>query len=270
MNYAIHDFMTEQLQLKGNELLLYALVYNFSQDGNGCFYGTADYAAKKLNCTRRSIVNTFTSLVEAGLLSRSEGVHKGRATIDYVAIVPEVCEKIAQCENFSQQVCKDFTEGVKKIHTDNISDSLSDKQTSSVTNARAKKDKIQLTEFVSMTEEEHQKLVDEFGQEDADALIQILHNYKGSSGKRYKSDYLAIRSWCVERLQEQKQKRQPRVTIQAPAYGPRVNERGETPTVASMRAAAESFGRIAARHGAAPADLDAIPVPIDEQDQIDD
>ena len=121
-----------------------------------------------------------------------------------------------------------------------------------------------------MTEEEHQKLVDEFGQEDADALIQILHNYKGSSGKRYKSDYLAIHSWCVERLQEQKQKRQPRVTIQAPAYGPRVNERGETPTVASMRAAAESFGRIAARHGAAPADLDAIPVPIDEQDQIDD
>lgn len=268
MNYTIHDFMTERLQLKGTELLLYALVYNFSQDGNGCFYGTAEYAAKKVNCTRRSIVSTFASLVEAGLLSKSSGHHNGRQTIDYVAIVPEVCAISSQCENFSQQVCENITEGVKKSHTDNISDNLNDNQESIHTIARAESKKLQIAEFVSMTADEYQKLIDEFGKKDADALVAILDNYKGSSGKKYKSDYRAIRSWCVERLEEQKRRNSaPRFAYQS---GPRVNERGETPTVASMRAAAESFGRIAARHAAVPVGVDVIPAPIDEQEQIDD
>ena len=266
MNYTIHDFMTERLQLKGTELLLYALVYNFSQDGNGCFYGTAEYAAKKVNCTRRSIVSTFASLVEAGLLSKSSGHHNGRQTIDYVAIVPEACAISSQCENFSQQVCENITEGVKKSHTDNISDNLNDNQESIHTIARAESKKLQIAEFVSMTADEYQKLIDEFGKEDTDALVAILDNYKGSSGKKYKSDYRAIRSWCVERLEEQKRRNSaPHFAYQS---DPRVNERGETPTVASMRAAAESFGRIAQRHAAAV--VDVIPVPIDEQEQIDD
>lgn len=273
MNYTIHDFMTERLQLKGTELLLYALVYNFSQDGNGCFYGTAEYAAKKVNCTRRSIVSTFASLVEAGLLSKSSGHHNGRQTIDYVAIVPEACAISSQCENFSQQVCENITEGVKKSHTDNISDNLNDNQ-NTVTTSRAKKvELIQYAEFVSMTADEYQKLIDEFGKEDADALVAILDNYKGSSGKKYKSDYRAIRSWCVERLEEQKRRvNQARFGLNGSysGAGPRVNERGETPTVASMRAASESFGRIAARHAAVPVGVDVIPAPIDEQEQIDD
>ena len=266
MNYAIHDFMTEQLHLKGTELLLYALVYNFSQDGNGCFYGTADYAAKKVNCTRRSIVSTFASLVESGLLSRSNGYHNGRQTIDYVALVPGACEKLAQCENFSQQVCKNITEGVKEVHTDNLNDSLNDNQ-NHIQTTRAQEKKLQIAEFVSMTEAEYQKLLDEYGQEDADALVSILDNYKGSSGKRYKSDYRAIKSWCVERLEEQKRRAasaQPRFAYQQ-TPGPRVNERGETPTVASMRAAEESFARIVARHAEVPAEE-----PIDEQNFIDD
>lgn len=271
MNYTIHDFMTERLQLKGTELLLYALVYNFSQDGNGCFYGTAEYAAKKVNCTRRSIVSTFASLVEAGLLSKSSGHHNGRQTIDYVAIVPEACAISSQCENFSQQVCENITEGVKKSHTDNISDNLNDNQESIHTIARAESKKLQIAEFVSMTADEYQKLIDEFGETDTASLIQILDNYKGSSGKKYKSDYRAIRSWCVDRLEEHKRKTSQRFGYQQPpVIGPRVNERGETPTVASMRAAAESFGRIAARHAAAPAGVDVIPAPVDEQDQIDD
>ncbi len=258
MNYTIHDFMTEQLQLKGTELLLYALVYNFSQDGNGCFYGTADYAAAKVNCTRRCVVSTFASLVEAGLLQKSAGHHNGRQTNDYVAIVPDACEKNAQCENFSQQVCKSFTAGVKKIHTDNGSDNLSDNQNSSST-ARAKEKKLQIAEFVTMTEAEYQKLLDEYGQTDTDALVQILDNYKGSSGKKYKSDYRAIKTWCVDRLEERKRShRAPTASYGQPAAG-------ETNTVASMRAAAESFGRIAKRH----ADVDAVPTPIDEQYQID-
>lgn len=266
MNYTIHDFMTERLQLSGTELLLYALVYNFSQDGNGCFYGSNDYAAKKVGCTRVNVNDKLSRLVKRGLLSRSYGSHNGKPTIDYVAIVPEVCQDSIQCKESLQQLSIKLTPDCDESLHNNKVDNLNDNQ-NTVTTSRAKKvELIQYAEFVSMTADEYQKLIDEFGKEDADALVAILDNYKGSSGKKYKSDYRAIRSWCVERLEEQKRRNSaPHFAYQS---GPRVNERGETPTVASMRAAAESFGRIAQRHAAAG--VDVVPPPIDEQEQIDD
>ena len=58
-------------------------------------------------------------------------------------------------------------------------------------------------EFVRMTEAEHQKLVDEYGEEKTKSMIQILDNYKGSKGKTYKDDYRAILSWVVKRIEEE-------------------------------------------------------------------
>lgn len=65
---------------------------------------------------------------------------------------------------------------------------------------------VQWAEFVTMTNEEHQKLLDAYGPADTARLIEILDDYKGSSGKRYKSDYRAIRAWCVDRLNEEKRR----------------------------------------------------------------
>lgn len=59
-------------------------------------------------------------------------------------------------------------------------------------------------EFVTMTNDEYQSLIERFGKTDTDRLVEILDNYKGSKGKTYKSDYRAILSWCVKRLEEEK------------------------------------------------------------------
>ena len=61
-------------------------------------------------------------------------------------------------------------------------------------------------EFVSMTKEEYKKLVDKYGKEFTDKCIEVLDNYKGSSGKKYKSDYRAILTWVVGTVNETKQK----------------------------------------------------------------
>lgn len=66
--------------------------------------------------------------------------------------------------------------------------------------------KIEVSEFVSMTEQEHQKLISDFGADGTTELIEILNNYKGSTGKRYKNDYLAIRGWVKDRYLERKAK----------------------------------------------------------------
>lgn len=49
---------------------------------------------------------------------------------------------------------------------------------------------------VSMTEEQHQKLLEKFGEQDTKDRIERLSLYKKSSGKRYKCDYSTILSWA--------------------------------------------------------------------------
>ena len=63
-------------------------------------------------------------------------------------------------------------------------------------------DKVKYAEYVNMTEEEHKKLLDEYGPEMTARMIEVLDNYKGSSGKTYKSDYRAILNWVVGRVKE--------------------------------------------------------------------
>ena len=53
-----------------------------------------------------------------------------------------------------------------------------------------------------MTNAEYEKLVSTYGKDFADQCITSLDNYKGSSGKKYKSDYRAILSWVVDKVKQ--------------------------------------------------------------------
>ena len=64
--------------------------------------------------------------------------------------------------------------------------------------------KVQWADHVAMTEAQHEKLLASYGRADTARLIEILDNYKGSTGKVYRDDYRAILSWCVRRLEEDK------------------------------------------------------------------
>lgn len=55
--------------------------------------------------------------------------------------------------------------------------------------------KIHYAEFVTMTEDEYKKLVDELGEEKTKEMIERLCLYKGSTGTKYKSDYMTILAW---------------------------------------------------------------------------
>ena len=69
-----------------------------------------------------------------------------------------------------------------------------------------KKQKIKFSEFVSLTQEEHNNLIQEYSESATKRMIEILNNYKGSSGKKYKSDYLAILNWVVDRYNDEQKK----------------------------------------------------------------
>lgn len=65
---------------------------------------------------------------------------------------------------------------------------------------KKKADKKKYAEAVTMTEEEYQKLMTQHSRVFVDKCIEILNNYKLSSGKRYKSDYHTILNWVIERV----------------------------------------------------------------------
>lgn len=68
--------------------------------------------------------------------------------------------------------------------------------------AGKKPKKVKYADFVLMTEDEYQKLCEKYGKPFADACVETLSNYKGAKGKTYKSDYLAILNWVVDRVNE--------------------------------------------------------------------
>jgi hypothetical protein len=65
-------------------------------------------------------------------------------------------------------------------------------------------------EFVSLTNAEYKALVAKLENEQrVKRCIEILDNYKGANGKRYKSDYRAILNWVIDRLIEEEQRSCP-------------------------------------------------------------
>lgn len=64
---------------------------------------------------------------------------------------------------------------------------------------KEKKEKNIYADSVSMTENEYKKLLSENGEYITKKAIQLLSNYKLSSGKRYKSDYHAILTWALDK-----------------------------------------------------------------------
>jgi hypothetical protein len=75
--------------------------------------------------------------------------------------------------------------------------------------SKVKVNKVQYAEFVHLTSEEYEKLVNQYGQEMTARCIDILNNYKGASGKKYKSDYMATLNWVVDRATENRRDRKP-------------------------------------------------------------
>lgn len=60
---------------------------------------------------------------------------------------------------------------------------------------RKRSKKVRYAEYVTMTETEYANLVEQFGVRGADDKIDNLNLYKGSTGKKYASDYLTILAW---------------------------------------------------------------------------
>lgn len=83
-NYiVIQDFMVNELQLKGNDLLVYAIIYGFSQSEGQKYTGSLQYLADWTNSTKRGIQKNLQFLLEKKYIEKEEKYINGIKFVTY-------------------------------------------------------------------------------------------------------------------------------------------------------------------------------------------
>lgn len=123
----VNAFMVTELGLKGNELLAYAIIYGFSQDGEGEYRGGISYLCEWLGASKPTVINALKSLTEKGYIEKNENTVNKVKFNSYKAVLPltekgdtdeESDEKIAD-ETPAKETDKGGKEilpGVKKLY----------------------------------------------------------------------------------------------------------------------------------------------------------
>ena len=81
----IHGWMVNNLDLKGNELLIYAIIYGFSQTENQKYIGSLQYLADWTNSTKQGVIKSLKSLIEKQLILKEDKFINGVKFVKYYA-----------------------------------------------------------------------------------------------------------------------------------------------------------------------------------------
>lgn len=95
----IQGWMRSKLNLKGNELLAYAVIYGFSQTAGTAFTGSRKYLAEWCGCSMSTVDRTLNSLVDKGLISKTSHITKyGYLAVEYAATLPSSIDEHSDAE----------------------------------------------------------------------------------------------------------------------------------------------------------------------------
>lgn len=88
----IQQEMREELGLKGNELLVFAFINGYSQEGQGCYYGSLANLQRVCGiASRQTATDVLKALMAKGYISKTEHILNGVKVISY-----SVCPTIGQ------------------------------------------------------------------------------------------------------------------------------------------------------------------------------
>lgn len=83
-NYiTVQGWMINDLKLKGTELLVYAVIYGFSQAEGQRYTGSLQYLAEWCGATKRSVQTALKSLTDRGYIQREDKLINGVKFVEY-------------------------------------------------------------------------------------------------------------------------------------------------------------------------------------------
>ena len=107
-NYiVVQGWMISELNLKANDLLVYAIIYGFSQTEGQYFNGSLQYLAEWTNSTRQGIIKNLKNLLEMGLIEKIEtpngNLYKALRVNKVTEAVNSVTEPVNRVNSSSKQ-----------------------------------------------------------------------------------------------------------------------------------------------------------------------
>lgn len=124
--FLIAGWMITKLQLKGNTLMIYAIIYGFSQDGESSFNGSRQYLCDFTGATKRTIDASLNELIEKNLIIKvSEKIND---------VIHNKYKANLNVLNYSGSA--EIALGGKKIAPNNIEDSIDNKEISIINNTK--------------------------------------------------------------------------------------------------------------------------------------
>lgn len=122
----IQAFMVNELNLKGNELLIYAIIHGFSQDGESEFTGSLQYLADWTNSTKQGVMKALKSLCEKQLILKNETFQNNLKFCTYK--VSQYATKFNGVLNKVERgYATKFNGGIKQSLPNNINNNITDK-----------------------------------------------------------------------------------------------------------------------------------------------
>lgn len=104
-------WMINNLNLTGNELIVYAIIYQFSQDRNSWCYASQDYLAEWIGSSTRTVRTIINSLIEKKVLLKKSSKDESGSFNIYKAFR----EPLEGAEEISAGGCGKNCRGVRKV-----------------------------------------------------------------------------------------------------------------------------------------------------------
>lgn len=103
--FLIKGWMVSELDLKGTELLVYAIIYGFSKDGTKSFNGSRQYLADFTNTSKSAVQRALNTLVNKGIIIKKEIYKYNVKNCEYK--VKEDLEKKYLGEEFNEEMSQE-------------------------------------------------------------------------------------------------------------------------------------------------------------------
>ena len=106
----IQQEMRDDLGLKGNELIVYAFINGYSQEGQGCYYGSLANLQRVCGiASRQTAIDVLKSLMAKGYITKAENHLNGVKYVSY-----SVCPKNGQGVQKMDNACPEIGHNKKE------------------------------------------------------------------------------------------------------------------------------------------------------------
>lgn len=191
----IQAFMVNDLKLSGNELIIYAVIYGFSQDGKSWFSGSRAYIAQWCQASKMTVSTNLKKLVEKGLLQKRTRVENNVTFADYRAI-PGALPVVKNLDGVVKKLDGGSKESLPGGSQETLPHTIDIDITSEKLERDSKPKKKKYGEFghVLLTDDEYERL-DERTEGNRDYYIKQVDSYVDRTGKPYKRYFSACANY---------------------------------------------------------------------------